>query len=67
MDKVTEYMSNNGGVTTDDITRLLKVSDNYTSRILVRMERDGILFWMMTGGVRRYFLCHKREGERRKR
>lgn len=66
VDKVTAYMSDRGGVTSDEIARILRTSDNYTSRILVRMERDGILFWMLAGGACRYFLCRKRENRRRR-
>lgn len=66
VDKVTVFMSDRGGVTSEDIAGVLRTSENYTFRILNRMEKDGILFWMVTGGVRRYFLCHRRNGRNRR-
>ena len=59
VDKITAYMEARGGVTFDEINELLKVSRTYTTSILKKMERDGMVFEMRVGRMRRYFLCHR--------
>lgn len=66
VEKITAYMSVHGGVTSEEIERLLKVSRTYTFKIISHMESDGIIFSMYGGKMRRYFLCQKRRhGEER--
>lgn len=60
IDKVTEYMVCRGGVTSDELAKVLRTSGNYTARVLNRMEKDGVLFSMKAGSMRRYYLCDKR-------
>ncbi len=59
VDKVTAYMSAHGGVTSEEIEELLKVSRTYSYKIISHMEADGIIFSMYGGRMRRYFLCHR--------
>lgn len=60
VERITEYMSVHGGVTSEEIERLLKVSRTYTFKIISHMESDGIIFSLYGGKMRRYFLCQKR-------
>ena len=52
-------MSAHGGVTSEEIEELLKVSRTYSYKIISHMEADGIIFSMYGGRMRRYFLCHR--------
>lgn len=64
VERLTRHMSECGGVTTDDVSRILRISKTYTFRVLDRMEREGVVFSMYAGSMRRFFLCNKHHGKK---
>lgn len=59
IERLTRHMSGRGGVTTEEVADILRISKTYTFRVLDKMEKDGVVFSMYAGSMRRFFLCDK--------